>query len=77
MLLKVISVLHLKQPISLVDGELRHHRARGENCPVQLDVVAVGSLEDPPVLQAAVEGLVTTADCIPRFLLGLQSLLGT
>ena len=49
MLLQVISVLHIKQPISLVDSELRHHRARSKNIAMTKDVMAINLTQDPPI----------------------------
>jgi hypothetical protein len=49
MLLNVISVLHLKKPTSLVDGELRQHRARSKNIAMTKDVMAIHLTQDPPI----------------------------
>ena len=41
------------------DGDLCHHRARPKRGPVEGDAVAEDLGEDPPVLEAPVERLVT------------------
>jgi hypothetical protein len=44
----LILVLHFEQWLTILDGELHHHRARPENIAVPHDVVAVDLEEDPP-----------------------------
>ena len=46
-----VRVIHLKQRLTVLDGELRHHRARPDHIAVHRDVVAEDLGEDPPVLQ--------------------------
>ena len=54
-----VAILHLEEWLSVRHAELGDHRTRGENNTVELYIVAVSPLKDPPVLEAAVEGLVT------------------
>jgi hypothetical protein len=56
--LLITHVLDLEQGLSVCDGELRDHSTCVKNHPVLCDVVAVGLLEDAPVLEAPVKGLV-------------------
>ena len=53
-----ISILHLEEGLSVCHAELGDHCTSSEHHPVCPDVVAVGPLEDPPVLEGPVEGLV-------------------
>ncbi len=46
----LIPVLHLEKRLPVLDGELRHHRARPEHIAVPSDVVAEDLGEDPPTL---------------------------
>ncbi len=55
---QLVPVLHLEERLSVGNTELGDHRTRSEHHPVQPDVVAVGPLKDPPVLEAAGKGLV-------------------
>ena len=50
--LVLILVLHFEQRLTILDGELCHHRTRPENIAVPHDVVAVDLGEDPPILAA-------------------------
>ena len=47
--LVLILVLHFEQRLTILDGELRHHRTRPENIAMPHDVVAVDLGEDPPI----------------------------
>jgi hypothetical protein len=55
---QLVPVLHLEERLSVGDTELGDHHTRSEHRPVQPDVVVVGPLKDPPVLEVAVKGLV-------------------
>jgi hypothetical protein len=50
----LISVLHHKEQLIMLDGELSDHRARPKNIPVAPDVVAEDLGEYSPVLEAPV-----------------------
>ncbi len=50
----LISVLHHKEWLAMLDGELSDHRARPKNIPVALDVVVEDLGEYSPVLEAPV-----------------------
>ena len=54
-----ISVLDLKEWLAIHDVELGNDGARVKDAPVLQDVVTVHLPKDPPVLEAAVEGLVS------------------
>ena len=54
----LISILNLKQGLSVSDGELGDHCTRVKNRPVQRDVMAVHLLQDAPVFKAPVKHLV-------------------
>ena len=58
----VITVRHLEERLTIVDGELRNGRAGAKNFPVAPDVVAVDLGENPPVLQPPIKCLVTRPD---------------
>jgi len=59
-LLLSVRVFHLEQRLTVLDGELRHHRAHPEHIAVvRRDVVAEDLGEDPPVLRPPVQRLVT------------------
>ena len=54
-----VRVLHLEKRLAVLDGELRHHRARPEHIAMHCDAVAEDLGEDPPVLQPPIQRLVT------------------
>jgi hypothetical protein len=60
---QLVPVLHLKERLSIGDTELGDHRTHSEHRPVQPNAMAVGPLKDPPVLEAAVKGLVARPCC--------------
>ncbi len=47
----LVLVSDLEQRLTVLDGELRHHRTRPEHITMHCDVVAEDLGEDPPVLQ--------------------------
>ncbi len=53
-----IAVHNLEEELSVCHTELCNHCTSGEHCPMHLDVMAIGPLTDPPVLEVAIEGLV-------------------
>ncbi len=55
----LILVLHLEKRLTVLDGELRNHRARPEHIAVHRDVVAEDLGENPPGLQLPIQRLVT------------------
>ncbi len=57
-ILLLVLVLHLKKRLPILDGELRHHRARPEHIVVHRDVVAEDLGENPPGLQPPIQRLV-------------------
>ena len=61
-MLTLITVCHLEERLTIVDGELRNGRAGAKNFPVAPDVVAVDLGENPPVLQPPIKRLVTRPD---------------
>ena len=61
-MLTLITVRHLEERLTIVDGELRNGRAGAKNFPVAPDVVAVDLGENPPVLQPPIKHLVTCPD---------------
>ncbi len=50
----LISVLHHKERLTMLDGELSDHRAHPKNIPVAPDVMAEDLGEYSPVLEAPV-----------------------
>ena len=58
-LIYVVCVFHLRKRLTILDGELRHHRARPEHIAVHCDVVAEDLGENPPGLQPPIQHLVT------------------
>jgi hypothetical protein len=50
----LISVLHHKERLTMLDGELIDHRTRPKNIPVASDVVAEDLGEYSPVLEVPV-----------------------
>jgi hypothetical protein len=48
-ILLLILILHLKKWLTILDGELHHHRARPENIAVPHNAVSVDLGEDPPI----------------------------
>ncbi len=68
----LIPILHLEEGLSVCHTELGDDSARNENTPMLRYVVALGPLKDPPVLERAIEGLVTR----PRHRLHLEILGG-
>jgi hypothetical protein len=58
----LISVLHRKERLTMLDGVLSDHRARPKNIPMAPDVVAEDLGEYSPVLQVPVKRLVTRPD---------------
>ena len=63
-LLLLVLVFNLEKRLTILGGELRHHRARPEHIAVRHYVVAVDLGEDPPVLQLPIERLVM-CPCFP------------
>ncbi len=59
---KLISVLHHEERLTMLDGELSDHRARPKNIPVAPDDMAEDLGEYSPVLQVPVKCLVTCPD---------------
>ena len=55
----LICVFHLKKRLAVIDGELRHHRARPEHIAVHCDVVAENLGENPLGLQPPIQHLMT------------------
>jgi hypothetical protein len=51
----LITVCHLEERLTIVDGELRDCRAGAKNFPVAPDVVPKDLGENPPVLQPPIE----------------------
>ncbi len=47
-LLLLICVFHLKKRLTMLNGELRHHRTRPEHIAVHCDVAAEDLGENPP-----------------------------
>ena len=75
-----VTVLHLKECLSVCNAELGDHRTCSENCPAHLNIVAVGPLKDPPVLEATIKCLVTRPPpptASPDFFLGCSCCWGT
>jgi hypothetical protein len=60
--ISLISVLHCKERLTMLNGELSDHRARPKNIPVALDVVTEDLGENSPVLQMPVKRLVMRPD---------------
>ncbi len=60
--ISLISVLHRKERLTMLDGEKGDHRAHPKNIPVAPDVVTEDLGEYSPVLQAPVKHLVTRPD---------------
>jgi hypothetical protein len=58
----LISLLHRKERLTMLNGELSDHRACPKTIPVAPDVVAEDLGEYSPVLQAPVKRLVTRPD---------------
>ena len=58
----LITVRHLEERLTIVDGELRNCRAGAENFPVVPDVVPKDLGENPPLLESPNERLVTPPD---------------
>jgi hypothetical protein len=58
----LITVSHLKERLTIVDGELRNCHAGAKNFPVAPDVVPKDLGENPPVLQPPIKRLVTRPD---------------
>ena len=57
----LIPVLHLEKRLPVLDGELRHHRARPEHIAVPSDVVAEDLGEDPSKISSRVVAWDNTA----------------
>ncbi len=57
-ILVLILVFYLEQWLTILDGELRHHRARPENIAVLHYVMLVDLGEDAPIFQLPVQHLV-------------------
>jgi hypothetical protein len=74
----LITVCHLEERLTIIDGELRNCRAGVKNFPVAPDVVPKDLGENPPVLQPPIERLVTrlTRPCIARFPMGFAAFFG-
>jgi hypothetical protein len=58
----LISILHRKERLTMLDGELSDHRARPKNFPVAPDVVVEHLREYSPVLQVPVKCLMMRPD---------------
>ncbi len=48
-ILLLICILHLKKRLTILDGELHHHRVCPENIALLHDVMLVNLGEDPPI----------------------------
>ncbi len=62
----LISVLHCKERLTMLNGELSDHRAHQKNIPMALDVVVEDLGEYSPVLQAPVKRLGMRPDAAPH-----------
>ena len=62
----LITVRHLEERLTIVDGELCNGRAGAKNFPVAPDVVPKDLGENPPGLQPPINRLVTRPDAGSR-----------
>ncbi len=74
----LVAILHLEQGLSIGDGELRDHGTGIKNRTMHGDVVPVHLLEDAPILEAPVKGLVARpgSGLHPEVLGGIAIILG-
>ena len=60
----LISILHCKERLTMLNGELSDHRAHPKIIPVAPDVVVEDLGEYSPVLQAPIKRLMTRPDAV-------------